>query len=691
MQQLFHVRYSKLRLYSIGKYLKNPTLFDFMISYCIFHLIFDKCIIRKKGGFMFGFYRVAAASPKIKIGDPVFNAGEIIKIIELAESENCQLVLFPELSITGYSCGDLFNSSTLLEKAESALSHVVDFTEGKNIIVVVGLPLLNSGRLYNCAVVIGKGKIYGVVPKSYLPSYREFYEPRWFSSGLNSDGHISLKHCSASVPFGDRLIFEMMDDFIFGIEVCEDLWATIPPSSNHSLSGATVILNPSASNEVVSKAAYRRALLTSQSARCVCAYVYASSGVYESTTDLVYGGHLIIGENGLILMENERFNRDSEFIMMEIDTERLSYIRRTETSYDENSMPLDYRRIDLGGVRAISGISQRVFRKHPFVPCDEDEKSENCREIFNIQKHALATRLEHTGIKKVVLGISGGLDSTLALLVCAEAFKLLNIPLSNIIAVTMPGFGTTSRTLKNALSLIDLLGTRLRKIDITQVCMRHFEDIGHDPEVYDVTYENVQARERTQILMDIANKEGGLVVGTGDLSEIALGWSTYNGDHMSSYAVNCSVPKTLIRYLIHWVALSSEDELRRILEDVIATPVSPELLPKDSKGMIEQKTEEILGPYELHDFFLYHIIKYGAQPCKILFMAGEAFGEEYSREFILKCLRLFISRFFSNQFKRSCIPDGPKVGTISLSPRGDWRMPSDASSDAWLADIDGVD
>jgi NAD+ synthase (glutamine-hydrolysing) len=633
---------------------------------------------------MFGFYRVAAAAPQLEIGDPAFNAEEIKKLILSAEERNCRVVVFPELALTGYTCGDLFNSAALLNQAELALYDIRNFSAGKGVTIVLGSPLVHKGRLYNCAVVIQNGFIHGVIPKSYLPVYREFYEPRWFTSGLNTDGMIEFSQ-NQPVPFGDKIIFKIDEFLIFGVELCEDLWAIVPPSSYHAAAGATLILNASASNELVSKADYRRTLVSSHSARAVAAYAYASSGVFESSTDTLYSGHLMISENGVIFNENSRFQRVSELITADIDCERLSYIRRTETSYSQVEIPPEYRTILLENqLCSDDNVVDRFFDKHPFVPSNESEKSEHCSEIFNIQKHALATRMQHTGIKKAVIGISGGLDSTLALLVTAETFKLLNIPPANIITVTMPGFGTTSRTLTNALDLIQFLGTSLRKIDITDVCLQHFNDIGHNPDVFDVTYENVQARERTQILMDIANKESALVIGTGDLSEIALGWSTYNGDHMSSYAVNCSVPKTLIRYLIHWVASTSDSELQKILEDIIDTPVSPELLPKSDDGRITQKTEDILGPYELHDFFLYHMIKYGAEPEKILFMATKAFDTQYKPEFITTCLKTFIRRFFTNQFKRSCIPDGPKVGTISLSPRGDWRMPSDASFKNWI-------
>ena len=632
---------------------------------------------------MYGFYRIATAAPKIKIADTKYNTTEIKTLINKAEKMSCTSILFPELAITGYTCADLFNSSLLLNDAENQLLNICKFTKNKNLCVIIGVPLRKNGRLFNCAAVLHNGKILGVVPKSNIPNYREFYEARWFTSGLNTSGEIEISD-NLKVPFGDKLIFQIDKYFIFGIEICEDLWTVIPPSSFHASAGATIILNPSASNELVAKYSYRKSLVNSQSAKCIAAYAYASSGVYESTSDLLYGGHLMIAENGVLLNENKRFQRESEIITADIDCERIYNTRFTETGFNDLKLPENYRTIKIDKVNNPLTDINRYINSHPFVPSRIEEQHEHCEEIFNIQKNALASRMEHTGIKHLVIGISGGLDSTLAMLVCIEALKTLNLPSENLITITMPGFGTTDRTLNNAIKLCQLLKTKLKKIQIEKACLQHFTDIEHDISIHDVTYENVQARERTQILMDIANKNAALVIGTGDLSEIALGWSTYNGDHMSMYAVNCSVPKTLIRYLIQWVANNSENLLASVLKDVIDTPVSPELLPKNDKGIIEQKTEDILGPYELHDFFLYHHIKYGASPEKILFIAQKAFKDQYNTDFIKKCLKTFIQRFFKNQFKRNCVPDGPKVGTISLSPRGDWRMPADASAKLWM-------
>ena len=629
---------------------------------------------------MFGFYRIAAVSPAVKVADIRFNTKEIISGIENAIQKDAALVLFPELAITAYSCADLFNNSTLIEESEKALIEIAQATRDKNIITVVGTPLRRAGRLYSCAVIIQNGSIIGAVPKIYLPNYREFYEQRWFTSGKGTSGTIKIGN--NTVPFGEHIIFEYNHFFSFGIELCEDLWNIIPPSSEHAIAGANILLNLSASNELVAKADYRRELIKGQSARCVAGYIYASAGCGESTTDVVYSGHLLAAENGAIIAENSRFCRETSMITADIDCEKLSYIRRSETSFDQ-TVSCEYRTVELTEPTAASSIN-RSFTNHPFVPANIAERDIRSAEIFNIQKAALAKRIEHAYIKKAVIGISGGLDSTLALLVIEETFKMLGKSMKDIITVTMPGFGTTDRTYDNAVELCKIIGTDLRTIDIREACLKHFEDIGHDPAVHDVTYENVQARERTQILMDIANREGGIVIGTGDLSEIALGWSTYNADHMSMYAVNCGVPKTLIRYLISWVAENSDSELREVLQDIIDTPVSPELLPKCSEGKIAQKTEEIIGPYEVHDFFLYHIVKYGASPEKVLHIAIISFKDKYSEDELKKYLRIFIRRFFINQFKRSCIPDGPKVGTIALSPRGDWRMPSDASPALWL-------
>ncbi len=634
---------------------------------------------------MYGFYRIACAVPEVKVADVEFNTNEITKLVRKAERENAAVVVFPELSVTGYSCADLFHQSQLLDASRVAIKHICRFSEDLGVIIVVGAPIFHINRLYNCAVVIHAGEVLGIVPKSYLPNYKEYYEKRWFTPGHNTSDEVELN--GDVVPFGDQIVFQADHDFTFGIEICEDLWNVIPPSSYHAMAGANVIFNLSASNELVSKAEFRRNLITCQSARSISAYCYVSAGVHESTTDVVYGGHCLVAENGSILNENKRFQRGSSIMYTEVDCQRLNYTRLSESSYDDN-VANNYQIVHLRGVNKPS-ILNRTVDSHPFVPKNNAMRNERCEEIFAIQSAGLAKRLEHIGCQKTVVGISGGLDSTLALLVMVETYQLLDIPLENIVTVTMPGFGTTDRTYNNAVKLCKILGTDLREISIKAACEQHFKDIGHDPEVHDVTYENVQARERTQILMDIANKEGAIVIGTGDLSEIALGWSTYNGDHMSMYAVNCSVPKTLITSLVEWIAnhrIADNENIayQDILLDVIATPISPELLPPDEAGNIQQKTESTLGPYEVHDFFLYHTVKYGASPEKVCFLAMHAFKEKYSPEQITEWQQLFIKRFFSQQFKRSCIPDGPKVGTISLSPRGDWRMPSDASPSIWL-------
>jgi len=632
---------------------------------------------------MFGFYKVAAAVPQIKVADVGFNTDRIVELVKEADSNNATAVLFPELSITGYTCADLFHQPILVDEASEALIRIADETRASGVVSVVGAPLFFRNSLYNCGVVIHRGEILGVVPKVYNPNYREFYDKRWFSSWKNK-ANDTVQIGDVEVPFGTDLIFEHNRYFKLSIELCEDLWSVIPPSSYHAIAGATVCMNLSASNELVSKADYRRDLIKQQSARCLGAYVYSSSGVGESTTDVVFGGHALIAENGSLLKENERFVDGSSIIYSDIDCERLYHTRISESSFSDSELPASkkYLSVPLKNVNQLEKIDRR-FDPHPFVPSNLDERSHRCDEIFHIQSAGLAKRFKHTGAKKAVIGISGGLDSTLALLVVAEAFKKLNKDPKDIITITMPGFGTTDRTYNNALEMCREIGTEIREIDIREACLLHFKEIGHDPAEHTTTYENVQARERTQVLMDVANKEWGLVIGTGDLSEIALGWSTYNGDHMSMYAVNCSIPKTLIRYLIHWVADISKDDLKQTLEDIIDTPVSPELLPNDKGAEINQITEDIIGPYELHDFFLYHIVKYGAEPQKVACLAEIAFDGKYSLEVITKWLEMFIKRFFGQQFKRSCIPDGPKVGTISLSPRGDWRMPSDAVASVW--------
>ncbi|OFI05462.1 glutamine-dependent NAD(+) synthetase [Clostridium acetireducens DSM 10703] len=633
----------------------------------------------------FNFIKVAAACPITNVADIEFNVKNIKECINESLEKNCKLIVLPELCITSYTCADIFGQEKLLNESEKALENICNFSKDKDILIAIGSTLTYNYCLYNCAYIIFNGKILGIIPKSYIPNYTEFYEKRWFTEGIGIiDKSISLEF-QKDIPFGTNLIFSC-NNVKFGFEICEDLWATIPPSSYLALQGANIIGNLSASNEVVSKAKYRKSLVESQSARCTSAYIYASSGVFESSTDLVFSGHLLIGENGTLLKENNRFQRENEIITSLIDVNKLNNERLKNISFRDsikinNIAP---KEIYFSFKDLNFGKFDRFIDKHPFVPSNEDEREIRCKEIFNIQTAALAKRYNHTGMKKAVVGISGGLDSTLALLVIAKTFYKLNIPRENIITVTMPGFGTTDRTYNNAVNLCKKLRTELREINIVDACLQHFKDINHPVEKLDATYENVQARERTQILMDIANKESALLIGTGDLSELALGWCTYNGDHMSMYGVNCSIPKTLVRYLVKYVAQKEVDqETSDILLDILDTPVSPELLPKDKHGKIAQKTEDIIGPYELHDFFLYYFIRQGASPERILFLAKQAFENDYDQETIKKWLDKFINRFFSQQFKRSAIPDGPKVGTISLSPRGDWRMPSDASNRLW--------
>ena len=627
------------------------------------------------------FIKVGSACPKTKVADVIFNVENICSCINDAYNKDVKFLVFPELSITSYTCADLFLTSTLISKSIEGIKLVCENSINKDILIAVGCPLVHNNVLYNAAFIIFEGKILGIVPKSYIPNYSEFYEKRWFTSAaMLVDETVDLPF-QDNIPLGTNLLFTA-GDYKFGIEICEDLWVTIPPSSYLSLLGANIIGNLSASNELVSKKDYRLLLISNQSARCMSSYIYSSAGVHESTTDLLFSGHLIISENGSILKENNRFQRENEVITSCIDVFKLNAERLKNLSYRDASkiVPFKAKNINFNFKSTEIKDFDRYVDKHPFVPSNEHEREERCKEIFNIQSSALAKRLEHTNLKKAVIGISGGLDSTLALLVIVKTFKLLGIDNKNIITITMPGFGTTDRTYNNALTLCRELGTDLREINIVEAALQHFKDIGHDKDIHDVTYENVQARERTQILMDLANKEGGLLIGTGDLSELALGWCTYNGDHMSMYAVNPSIPKTLVRYLVKYVAeKESTEEVSHTLLDILDTPVSPELLPKSEKGDIVQKTEDIVGPYELHDFFLYHFIKHGSSKERIELLAKAAFKDDYSEEEINKWLDKFIYRFFTQQFKRSALPDGPKVGSISLSPRGDWRMPSDAS------------
>lgn len=632
------------------------------------------------------FVKVAAACPITSVGDVDFNLENIKKCINDAIDKQSKVVVFPELSITSYTCSDLFLQKRLLQKCEIALENLCNFSEEKDILIAVGGPFELNYQLFNVAYIIFKGKLLGIVPKSYLPNYSEFYEKRWFSSGLHVESQLVDLSFQENIPFGTNLIFTS-GEIKVGFEICEDLWVTIPPSSYLSLLGANIICNLSASNELVSKAEYRKNLITNQSARCMGAYIYSSSGVFESTTDLLFSGHLMISENGSTLSENKRFQRDNQIITSIIDIDKLKAERLKNVSFRDSVTFCPYEAEFIKFNFSNTEISEfdRYIDKHPFVPSNDHERDIRCEEIFNIQCAALAKRFCHTKLNKAVIGISGGLDSTLALLVVVKTFDMLNIPRKNIVTITMPGFGTTDRTYTNALDLCNHLGTDLREINIVAAALQHFKDIGHPVEVHDVTYENVQARERTQILMDLANKEGGLLIGTGDLSELALGWCTYNGDHMSMYSVNCSIPKTLVRYLVRFVAEKElSGKVSETLIDILDTPVSPELLPKDKNGEIAQKTEDIVGPYELHDFFLYYFMRQGATPEKILFLAKVAFKDTYSEEEISKWLNMFLRRFFTQQFKRSCLPDGPKVGTVSLSPRGDLRMPSDASFNSWI-------
>ena len=613
-------------------------------------------------------------SPKLVLSDVEANSTVIKELIQA--NRDCGVLLFPELSITGYTLGDLFFQKALHQRIHEAIFDIANIVQDS--LVIVGAPLWHANRLYNCAVVMQQGRIIGIVPKIYLANYREFYEKRWFSSGKDVKSQRLL-----GAPFGTDLLFEDRD-LLMGIEICEDLWSVLPPSLFQAAAGANVVCNLSASDELVGKHAYRKELVRTQSARAICAYAYASSGVGESSSDLCYGGATLIAENGAMLAEGARFEQKSVVTTADVDLQKLCYLRRAETSFVD-APKKEFQIIKCAKTPRVE-VPKRHYDPHPFVPSDEVKRDERCKEIFAIQASALARRIEHIGDPNLVIGLSGGLDSTLALLVCAKACEILNKPLTDILAISMPGFGTTKATKESAKELAKAVGASFEEIDITRSVRMHFDDIGHSENVCDVTYENAQARYRTMILMDKANQIGGIVVGTGDLSEIALGFSTYNGDHMAMYNVNAGVPKTLVRYLIAWVA-KEQRRLRTILQTIIDRPVSPELLP--SKGNeIVQKTESIIGPYELHDFFLYHFIKYGASPNKILMLANLAFKEKYDEATIKKWLRVFIKRFFANQFKRNAMPDGVKVGTIALSPRGDWRMPSDAKVHLWLKELD---
>ena len=640
----------------------------------------------------YGYARVAAASPELKVADCPFNTEKIIEMINEVEKQRTEFLVFPELCITGYSCGDLIRQDLLLEEAKKALLRIAKSTENSDMVVMAGLPLSIKGRLYNCAAVLQKGKVLGLVPKTNLPGYNEFYESRWFTEAE----HLEVSEIQLGgeiVPIGADLIFTAHDDpnYAFGIEICEDAWVPVPPSSFLAQAGALLLFNLSASNELVGKADYRRALVENQSARCVAGYVYSSSNCGESSTDLVFGGHLIIAENGHILGESDRFYFENNMITADVDLDKLSYNRLIMGTFRGGKGGRAYRGIPFAAPQKSQfyGELNRQADRHPFVPCSDAMRDARCQEILSIQTSGLEKRIRHTGLNKAVIGISGGLDSTLAFIVAVRAMKHLGLSPSSVQAITMPGFGTTGRTYDNAVSLIKSLGAGLQVIDIKSACLQHFADIGHDAEIHDLTYENVQARERTQILMDVANKNGGLVVGTGDLSELALGWCTYNGDHMSMYGVNSGVPKTLVKYIIKWYAdYEANEEIRKILYDIMDTPISPELLPPSKTGEIVQKTEEILGPYEVHDFFLYYILRWGFGPKKVLRLAESAFGGTYTKKELETWLATFYRRFISQQFKRSCMPDGPKIGSVALSPRSAFVMPSDASADLWLSEVD---
>ncbi|MBQ7288533.1 MAG: NAD(+) synthase [Clostridia bacterium] len=636
----------------------------------------------------FGFMKIACASPELRVANTKFNCAQIKSAIEMAAQNGANLLLTPELSLCGYTCADLFFQDTLLNGCLAALQEVCDFTSAYNMPVVVGAPLKNGNALYNAAVVLYQGRILGVVPKSYLANYGEFNEKRWFVPGEGAT-ETDIILFGQSVPFG-KLLFRLNEHCTMGIELCEDLWVTVPPSSYMALSSANLILNPSASNDLVAKNQYRKDLVVNQSARCMCAYAFVSSGVGESTTDMVFGGASLIAENGTLLAEGERFSQNGSITYADVDLYKLRAQRYANPTFTDNrrACAQNYHVIACDSVPMMElKHFTRLYESTPFVPSDAVLCAQRCEEIFNMQAAALVKRLRHTGLNKCVVGISGGLDSTLALLVCVKAIALLELPLSNILGITMPGFGTTDRTYTNALRLMRVLGVTIREVDIKAACTGHLQDIGHDLKIHDVTYENAQARERTQILMDIANASGALLVGTGDLSEAAMGWCTYNGDHMSMYGVNAGVPKTLMRYMVDYVAGQSAGEIAAVLRDVLDTPVSPELLPPDENGNISQKTEDNIGPYELHDFFLYHFFRYGAAPKKIAFLAEKAFSGRYDAVQIQKWLAVFLKRFSVSQFKRSCTPDGPKVGSVSLSPRGDWRMPSDADFAVWMENI----
>jgi len=641
-----------------------------------------------------GFVRVAAISPELQVADVQFNTQRIVEALQSAAARGCRLALFPELCVTGYSCADLFDQVLLREKARAALAEVAAATARLGIAAVVGLPFEVGGRLYNCAAFLAGGQVLGLVPKSFLPNSNEYYEERWFTPA-DRCGAQAVELDGAVVPFGAGLLFaaDNLPGCTIGIEICEDLWSVSPPSEDMALAGATVLLNPSAGDELLGKVEYRRALVCQQSGRCLAGYLYAGAGPGESTTDVVYSGHSLIAENSTLLAETERFRFSTQVAVADLDVQRLTQERLRSSSFAAACPRQVHRvvRFQLPQPPAPEGKPQllRPLSQTPFVPADPAQRARHAQEIFGIQSTGLAKRLRHTGLSRVTLGISGGLDSTLALLVTIRAFDILGLERSGIVAITMPGFGTTARTRSNAERLAEFLGVTLRRIPIVGSVRQHFQDIGHDEAVHDLVYENAQARERTQILMDVANQIGGLVVGTGDLSELALGWATYNGDHMSMYHVNAGVPKTLVRYLVEWAAESEfQGEAAEVLRDICATPITPELLPPDGNGALQQKTEATIGPYTLHDFFLFYTVRFQFPPRKVFFLARQAFAGLHEPGDILRWMAVFYRRFFSQQFKRSAMPDGPKVGSVALSPRGDWRMPSDASSALWVQELE---
>ncbi|MCI1779341.1 MAG: NAD(+) synthase [Bacteroidales bacterium] len=641
-----------------------------------------------------GFYKVAAAIPSVHIGDCKYNRTKMQELAKQADRQNVEAIVFPEMSLTSYTAMDLFFQRTLLSDAVRELGNLTENTKDLNIIIIAGLPLAIENKLVNAAAVINGGKLLGLSVKTYIPNYKEFQELRWFTSA-NDLISKSINLFGYDVPIGNDLIFDINGELKFAIEICEDLWVPAPPSSGFAIEGADIIFNPSATNELISKNDYLKSLIRQQSARCISGYVYASAGFGESSTDLAYAGNGIIADNGKIIKESERFSIEQQLIIGDIYVNHLKYDRMLNDSFAgfrKKGINESCRTVCLSipARKTEKYIPQRTIEPTPFVPSGP-LLDERCEEIFNIQTFALAERLRSIKCKNVVIGISGGLDSTLALLVANRTFHKLGYDTKGITGITMPGFGTTGRTHDNAVSLMKELKISIKEISIKEACSVHFKDIGQNPSEHDVTYENCQARERTQILMDTANKIGGIVIGTGDLSEIALGWDTYNGDHMSMYAVNCGIPKTLVKYLVIWVAEKTyTGKARNILMDIADTPISPELIPADKEEQIVQKTEDLVGPYELHDFFIYHTVRYGSEPEQVLYLAQIAFGDKYSRITILKWLKVFYKRFFSQQFKRNCMPDGPKVGSISFSPRSDWRMPSDSSAEAWIRRLEDI-